>query len=64
MHGFAGALLLAGAAVLILYRDMVTIDPWYVVLLLVGSAGASFTVGYIAGFLTEGGFGPSSDERE
>jgi hypothetical protein len=64
MHGVAGALLLAGAAVLLLYRDMVSIDPWYMLLLLGGTAGASFAVGYIAGFLTEGGFGPPPDGRE
>ena len=63
-YGLPAALLGAGAAVLLYYRDMVTIDPWYMLLLVGGTAGVSFVVGYALGHLTESGIEPSSGDRE
>ena len=63
-YGLPAALLGAGAALLLYYRDMVNIDPWYMLLLVGGTAGVSFGVGYVLGHLTERGIGPSSGDRE
>ena len=62
-HGLAAALLGAGAVVLLLYRDRAGIDPWYLSLLVGGTAGVSFCVGYVLGYLTEGGMGSSPRDR-
>lgn len=63
-YGLPAALLGAGAALLLYYLDMGTIDPWYTLLLVGGTAGASFGVGYVLGHLTGNGIGPSSGDGE
>lgn len=62
--GLPAALLGAGAGVLLYYVDMGTIGPWYTLLLVGGTAGVSFGVGYVLGHLTENGIEPSSGDGE
>jgi hypothetical protein len=62
--GLAAAMLGIGAVALLYWGDMVTIDPWYMVLFVGGTAGISFLVGYVLGYLTETGIEPSSEDRE
>jgi len=59
-----GAGLMAGALVLFHYRDMSTIDPWYMLMLVGGASGISFLVGYVAGYLPDMRKDPSSEDRE
>ncbi len=63
-YGLVGAILAVGGLLLLMYRDMNTIDPWYLLLLVAGTAGVSFSVGTILGYLTEKGLEPTSDDRE
>ncbi|MCJ2541223.1 MAG: hypothetical protein LN414_08140 [Candidatus Thermoplasmatota archaeon] len=62
--GLTGACLAVGAVVLLFYRDMSTMDPWYLLLIAGVSAGLSFLVGYVLGYLTGSGLVPSSEDRE
>ena len=64
VYGLSGAVLAAGALVLFYYRDMSTMDPWYMLLLVAGVSGVSFTVGYVAGYISEIGLQPPSKDRE
>ena len=64
MFGFVGALLAVGAALLIIYRDINTMDVWYLALLVIGTIIISFTVGYVLGYVTEDGAVPGSDPEE
>jgi hypothetical protein len=50
--------------VLLIRREEYTIDPWYAALLVVGTAGVSFGVGWALGYLTESGLTPGSEGRE
>ena len=63
-YGLPAALLGAGAVLLLYHRDMITIDPWYMLLLVGSTAGVSFGVGYALGHLTQSGIEPSSGDRE
>ena len=49
---------------LLLFRDEASIDPWYMALLVLGTAGVSFGVGWVLGYLTESGLDPGSEGRE
>ncbi len=64
MFGFGAALLAVGAALLLCYRDINTMDVWYLALLVIGAIIISFTVGYVLGYLTEDGMVPGPDSRE
>ncbi len=64
MFGIGATLLAIGAASLLFYRDINTMDVWYLALLVIGTIIISFTVGYILGYLTEVGTGPGSDRRK
>ncbi|UCC93874.1 MAG: hypothetical protein JSW25_04180 [Thermoplasmata archaeon] len=59
-----GALLALGGVLLVYYGEMNTMDPWYLLLLVVTTGGLSFTVGYVLGYLADKGLGPSSEGRE
>ncbi len=64
MFGLGAALLAAGAALLLHYRDINTMDVWYLALLVIGTIIISFTVGYVLGYLTEDETAPGSDSKE
>ena len=64
MFGIGAVLLAVGAAVLLFYRDINTMDVWYLALLVIGTVIVSFTVGYVLGYVTEDGTVPGSDPRE
>jgi hypothetical protein len=64
MFGLGAALLAVGAAVLLFYRDINTMNVWYLALLVIGTVIVSFTVGYVLGYVTEDGTIPGSDSRE
>jgi len=64
MFGIGAALLAVGAALLLFYRDINTMDVWYLALLVIGTVIVSFTVGYVLGYVTEDGTVPGSDSRE
>jgi hypothetical protein len=54
-----GALLLGvGGAALVLLRDLGSLEPHLVALILGGTSGISFVVGYVMGYIAEGGLGP------
>ena len=57
-------MLAAGAALLVHHRSTSTMDPWYLLLLVLGVSGVSFTVGWVLGYLTESGAEPGSEGRE
>lgn len=63
-YGLVGAVLAAGGLLLLHHRDMNTMDPWYLLLLVIGTAGVSFGVGLVLGHLTDDGLEPSSGDRE
>jgi hypothetical protein len=62
-YGLGAALLGVGGAVLFLYGDLATIDPWYMTLLVGMVSGMSFIVGYVLGYITDRGIAPGSEER-
>jgi hypothetical protein len=64
MLGTGAVLLAVGAGLLLFYRDINTMDPWYLALLVIGTVIVSFTVGYVLGYVTEDGTVPGSDSRE
>lgn len=64
MLGLAGAVLAVGAVVLVLWRDLGDIDLLYLLLLVGGTAGVSFTVGYVAGLVSEGTFASPPGEGD
>ena len=64
MFGIGAVLIAVGAAVLLFYRDINTMDVWYLALLVIGTVIVSFTVGYVLGYVTEDGTVPGSDPRE
>lgn len=64
MFGLGAALLAVGAALLLYYRDINTMDVWYLALLVIGTIIISFTVGYVLGYLTEDETAPGSDSKE
>ncbi len=64
MFGLGAALLAVGAALLLYYRDINTMDVWYLSLLVIGTIIISFTVGYVLGYLTEDETAPGSDSKE
>ena len=64
MFGLGAALLGVGAALLLYYRDINTMDVTYLALLVIGTIIISFTVGYVLGYLTEDGTTPGSDSKE
>ncbi len=64
MFGLGAALLAVGAALLLYYRDINTMDVWYLALLVIGTIIISFTVGYVLGYVTEDGTAPGSDSKE
>ena len=64
MFGLGAALLGVGAALLLYYRDINTMDVTYLALLVIGTIIISFTVGYVLGYLTEDGTTPGSDPKE
>ena len=63
-YGLAGALLGTGGVTLFYYREWNSIDPWYLGLILLGTAGMSFGVGWTLGHLTESGLVPGSGPGE
>jgi hypothetical protein len=63
-YGLVGAVLFAGGLLLLFYRDMNTMDPWYMLLFLSITVGISFLVGYVLGYLADKGLGPFSEDRE
>ncbi len=64
MFGLGAAFLAAGAALLIIYRDVNTMEELYLALLVIGTIIISFVVGYVLGYVTEDGAVPGSDPRE
>ncbi len=64
MFGLGAALLGVGAALLLYYRDINTMDVTYLALLVIGTIIISFTVGYVLGYLTEDETAPGSDSKE
>ncbi|NOQ54331.1 MAG: hypothetical protein GQ558_06980 [Thermoplasmata archaeon] len=62
--GLVAALLSVGAGLLLYYRDINTMDVWYLALLVIGTIIISFTVGYVLGYVTEDGAVPGSDPEE
>lgn len=64
MVGLGAALLAVGAAVLLFYRDINTMNVWYLALLVIGSTIISFTVGYVLGYVTEKETDHGSDPKE
>jgi hypothetical protein len=62
--GLVALALGVGATALLLYRDHLTMDPWYLLLLVVGVTGISFAVGWVLGYLTESGIAPGPGDRE
>lgn len=64
MFGLVAVLLSVGAGLLFYYRDINTMDVWYLALLVIGTIIISFTVGYVLGYVTEGGAVPGSDPKE
>ena len=64
MFGLVAALLSVGAGLLLYYRDINTMDVWYLALLVIGTIIISFTVGYVLGYVTEDGAVPGSDPKE
>lgn len=62
--GIGAALLAVGAAPLLFYRDINTMDVWYLALFVIGTVIISFTVGYVLGYVTEDGTVPGSNSRE
>jgi zinc transporter ZupT len=63
-YALMGAILASGGLVLFFYRDMNTMDPWYMVLFVGTTLGLSTLVGYVLGYLTNEGLEPSSEDRE
>ena len=64
MFGLVAVLLSVGAGLLLYYRDINTMDVWYLALLVIGTIIISFTVGYVLGYVTEDGAVPGSDPEE
>ena len=61
-YGLAAALLGLGAVALVLFRDLGSLGWRLVALVLGGTAGISFAVGYVMGHIAESGLGPGSRE--
>ena len=62
--GLGGALLAVAGLVLFVHRDKGSMDAWYLGLLVLGTVGISFAVGWVLGSLTESGTEPGSRTRE
>lgn len=60
-YELAGILLAIGAALLLSFREHNTLDARYLLLLVAGAAGISWTVGYVMGYLTEKGLEPTGE---
>lgn len=63
-YGLGGALLAAAGVALLLRRDLGSMEGAYLALLVLGTTGVSFAVGWVLGHLTEAGTEPGSDGRE
>lgn len=64
VYGLVGAALAAGGLALLLFNELNTIPVPYLVLLVGGTVGVSFAVGYVLGYVAESGLWPSSRTRE
>lgn len=63
-YGLGASLLAVGGVALYQYREWNSMDPWYLALLLLGTAGMSFSVGWVLGYLTGTGLAPGADPGE
>ena len=62
--GLGGVLLAITGLVLFIHRDLNSMEVGYIALLVLGTIGVSFAVGWVLGFLTESGTEPGSRTRE
>jgi hypothetical protein len=60
----SGAVLAAAAVVLFALRDSLTMEVQDLLLLVALVTGISFAVGWVLGYLAEGGLAPGPGERE
>jgi hypothetical protein len=63
-YGLGGILLGLGAVALLMFRDQGSLGWQLVALVLGGTTGISFVVGYVMGYIAESGLGPGSREGQ
>lgn len=62
--GLGGVLLAVVGLLLFIHRELNSMEARYLALLVLGTVGVSFAVGWVLGFLTESGTEPGSRTRE